>query len=138
MNANKPTYMSLCDRALLSKCLHGKTQNCNESFNNMIWTVLPKETFVGLQTMLLGANVAVLLFNSGYLGLLPVFKSLGISVEKKMIMNYLSFDNERISNSRRHSLPSAKRARKKRRASKKSKLIHYEVKEGITYKCGGF
>ncbi|GBM48050.1 hypothetical protein AVEN_34377-1 [Araneus ventricosus] len=50
INSIKTTYMSLCDSNLLSKCLHRKTQNNNESFNNVIWTILPKETFVEMQS----------------------------------------------------------------------------------------
>ena len=42
-----------CD-SLLHKCLHGKTQNQNESFNNIVWESLPKSTFVGLQQHSLG------------------------------------------------------------------------------------
>ena len=32
------------------KCLHGKTQNSNESYNGMIWNRVPKAHHVGLQT----------------------------------------------------------------------------------------
>ena len=33
----KPVYQRLSEEELLSKCLHGKTQNQNESLNGMIW-----------------------------------------------------------------------------------------------------
>ncbi|KFM81142.1 hypothetical protein X975_06762, partial [Stegodyphus mimosarum] len=75
MKAVKATYLSLYDKNLLIKCLHGKTQNNNESFNNLLWTILPKEIFVQLKTLLLGAHIALLLLNSGYLGFLPVFRN---------------------------------------------------------------
>ncbi|GFW10328.1 uncharacterized protein TNCV_5096791 [Trichonephila clavipes] len=68
----KPTYLALRDKELLKKCLHGKTQNNNESFNNVLWSVLPKEIFVHKKTLFLGSYMAVILYNSGYLGLLPV------------------------------------------------------------------
>ena len=32
-----PINMDLCKPEMLSKCLHGKTQNSNECFNGMIW-----------------------------------------------------------------------------------------------------
>lgn len=32
-----PTYVDLCKNENLIKCLHGKTQNANESFNGVIW-----------------------------------------------------------------------------------------------------
>ncbi|GFX45163.1 uncharacterized protein TNCV_3432111 [Trichonephila clavipes] len=77
----KPTYLALCDKELLKKCLHGKTQNNNESFNNVLWSVLPKEIFVHKKTLFWGSYMAVLLYNSGYLGLLPVFNYLGIGID---------------------------------------------------------
>ena len=36
INVN-PIYADLSDNKLLDKCLHGKTQNANESFNAMIY-----------------------------------------------------------------------------------------------------
>ena len=32
-----PIYNALCKPEMSEKCLHGKTQNANESFNGMIW-----------------------------------------------------------------------------------------------------
>ncbi|GFX00333.1 uncharacterized protein TNCV_1273271 [Trichonephila clavipes] len=77
----KPTYLALCDKKLLKKCLHGKTQNNNENFNNVLWSVLPKEIFVHKKTLFWGSYMAVILYNSGYLGLLPVFNYLGIGID---------------------------------------------------------
>ena len=38
----------------LEKCLHGKTQNANESFNGTIWERIPKNTFVTLPNLEFG------------------------------------------------------------------------------------
>ncbi|GFV32518.1 hypothetical protein TNCV_1054991 [Trichonephila clavipes] len=35
---------------LIEKCLHGRTQNPNESFNKCIWERIPKTVFVGIET----------------------------------------------------------------------------------------
>ncbi|GFV53845.1 uncharacterized protein TNCV_4208961 [Trichonephila clavipes] len=43
LNTVKTTYMDLCDQSLLEKCLHGKTQNANESFNGVLWSIIPKK-----------------------------------------------------------------------------------------------
>jgi hypothetical protein len=51
--------MKLCEQKLLSKCLHGKTQNANESFNGVLWKCIPKDVSVELQTLKLWAFVAV-------------------------------------------------------------------------------
>ena len=37
-----PVYTGLTKPEMLIKCLHGKTQNANESFNGMIWERIPK------------------------------------------------------------------------------------------------
>ena len=39
-----PTFEALSDESLLSKCLHGGTQNQNEAINGMIWQRATKET----------------------------------------------------------------------------------------------
>ena len=42
----KPIFERLSEESLLERCLDGKTQNQNESFNGMIWNRVPKEVFV--------------------------------------------------------------------------------------------
>ncbi|GFV16446.1 uncharacterized protein TNCV_1525921 [Trichonephila clavipes] len=65
LNIVKPHYFKLCDQNLLEKCLHGLTQNVNESFNGVLWNIVPKQNFVELQSLKLGAYIAVLQFNEG-------------------------------------------------------------------------
>ncbi|KAG8277007.1 hypothetical protein J6590_051908 [Homalodisca vitripennis] len=48
-------------------------------FNNVVWTRLPKNVFVGRKTLELGVYDAIITFNNGNLGRLEVFKHLGIS-----------------------------------------------------------
>ena len=50
---------------LLKRCSHGKTQNANESFNNIIWLKSPKTVFVNRQSVELGVNSAILQFKDG-------------------------------------------------------------------------
>lgn len=138
INVVKPVYMKLCDQTLLSKCLHGKTQNANESFNGILWKYVPKEIFVELQTLKLGAWMAVIQFNAGFQGLLDVLKVLGFYPGVNVCKKFQELDKERIVESRRHSLPNAKVARKINKQNKKRKLAKAEQKEGITYKCGEF
>ncbi|GFU25639.1 uncharacterized protein TNCV_3622021 [Trichonephila clavipes] len=77
-NTVKTTYMDLCDQSLLEKRLHGKTQNANESFNGVLWSIIPKETFVELLTLQFGVFLAVLQFNDGSKGILSVLEYLHI------------------------------------------------------------
>ena len=42
----EPIFRRLSSDDLPNMCLHGQTQNGNESLNNLIWTKCPKNTFV--------------------------------------------------------------------------------------------
>ena len=55
----KPIFEELSDESLLEKCLHGKTQSQNESFNSMIWDRIPKTRYVSLTQLELGVYGAV-------------------------------------------------------------------------------
>ena len=58
----RPVFISLNDEKLLSKCLHGKTQNNNESLNGLMWKHCPKNVFVGHATLELGVASAIISF----------------------------------------------------------------------------
>ena len=60
-----PIYTDLTIPELLQKCLHGKTQNANESFNGMIWERIPKIHFVRLDKLQFGVYDAIATFNYG-------------------------------------------------------------------------
>ncbi|GFT45868.1 uncharacterized protein TNCV_2250151 [Trichonephila clavipes] len=109
----KPHYMKLCDKHLLNKFLHGKIQNANESFNGIQWKFTPKDIFVELQTLRLRAPIAVIQFKKGFRGLLDVLNQsqvqFGVNTEK----GFAQLDEERASESKRHSLSEVKTSRKK-------------------------
>ncbi|GFV71962.1 uncharacterized protein TNCV_2458951 [Trichonephila clavipes] len=79
LNTIKPTYLELCTKELLTKCLHGKIQNSNECLNGVIWQRVPKEVFVCLEILKSGALDAVIQFNDGYKGCIEIFKKLNIT-----------------------------------------------------------
>lgn len=91
INKIKPTYLELCSKELLQKCLHGKTQNANESFNGVIWQRLPKEVFGGLKTMKLGVYDAVITFNDGYQRCTKVLEKLNINPGFFKLKSYKHF-----------------------------------------------
>lgn len=65
MDVLKPVFKALSDQALLRKCLHGRTQNTNESLNQLIWCRCPKTTFVSADTVKTATNDAVAYYNDG-------------------------------------------------------------------------
>ncbi|KAJ4429061.1 hypothetical protein ANN_26059 [Periplaneta americana] len=61
----KPTFRALAKPDLLKKCVHGKTQNPNESLNQLIWKRCPKTLFVSSTIVQIATFVAILLYNDG-------------------------------------------------------------------------
>ncbi|GFY36405.1 hypothetical protein TNCV_3451081 [Trichonephila clavipes] len=82
--------------------------------------------------------MAVIQFNKGFRPLLDVMNQAQVQVGANTEKNFAQFDEERVSESKRHSLSEAKTSRKKNRSRKKKKLAKVEIQEGITYKCGEF
>ena len=82
MNTIKPTFRALADPKLLEKCLHGKTQNPNESLKFLIQQRSPKTGFVGSKVLQIAVYDAALCFNSGYASRIDVLKELGITPGK--------------------------------------------------------
>ena len=74
----RPIYKGLSSDVLLNKCLHGLTQNANESFNAMIWERLPKTKYVGYTQLEIGVYDAVVNFNDGRSASLSILKQIGL------------------------------------------------------------
>ncbi|GFY04650.1 uncharacterized protein TNCV_419061 [Trichonephila clavipes] len=119
LNMIKPTYLELCTKELLTKCLHGKTQNSNECLNGVIWQRVPKEVFVCLKTFKSGALDAVIQFNDDYKGCVEIFKKLNITPGYFTLKSYKHLDINRINDAGRHSTPNVKQRRKILRATRK-------------------
>ncbi|GFU61129.1 uncharacterized protein TNCV_763891 [Trichonephila clavipes] len=81
---------------LIEKCLHGRTQNPNESFNKCIWERIPKTVYVGIETLKFGVMDAVICFNDGYVSRIKVFEALGIKPGYNTERALLIIDNKRI------------------------------------------
>ena len=62
----KPIFRDLSETSLLEKCLSGKSQNPNESLNNVIWARISKRTCVSTETLKFGTFEAVSTYNEGY------------------------------------------------------------------------
>ena len=108
----KGVFDDLSSDELLSKCLHGKTQNQNEAFNGTIWTRIPKTKFVAFKVFELSVLDAVPHFNIGNLATLLIFDKLGIKRGYYTTKGCLDNDKIRIDNSKRKSLDSAKSRRR--------------------------
>jgi hypothetical protein len=113
-----PIMKSLQDDELLKKCLHGKTQNANEALNGIIWSRVPKTTFVDKDTIKMGAFSAVLHYNDGRQGILKVLKQFDLSGENSVEMSR-SIDTTRVKQMKRKSSATGKKQRKRLRTIKR-------------------
>ena len=134
----KPVFARLSQDQLLKKCLHGKTQNQNESFNRMIWDRVPKSRYVGKDTFDLGVHDAVANFNMGAAASIEILKVLNITPGIFTEKNCNDIDNSRIYSGEYKEKDSSKLSRKKLRSKRKSKDDKDKDKEGITYGAGQF
>ena len=133
-----PVYVDLCKPEKLSKCLHGKTQNANESLNGTIWNRVHKTTHVGLSTLAVGVYDAISHFNIGEKAALNVCGLMNI--ESGVYTTRLCAEINRTR--KRHSIyrmsePQKKRRKIIRHQRKKTQDKHVEH-EGISYEAGVF
>ena len=124
---------------LLCMCIHGETQNANESLNNIIWMKCPKQVFVERSILRLGVYSAILQFNEDQFGLVKVYEKLGI--QTGVCFNIISekMNQRTIQNLLVKTSDKTKSTRKKLKAIKKGLLDKDLHKEGgETYLKGGF
>lgn len=95
---SKPVFESLSESELLERCLHGKTQNPNESVN-VIWSRLPKTGFVGITALHFGVYEAIATFNGGQIVKSQVLQKLGNTVGKNPVQAMMELDNQRLRDS---------------------------------------
>ena len=135
----KPIFQDLSKDELLTKCLHGQTQNCNEALNNMIWTKCPKNVFVERETLEMGVNSAILEFNAGPKGIYKVLNY--FNMEPGIITQNSSSKKlaKRIRNSEKRQSDVVKKRRKHLRGIRKGFTdMEKEQEGGESYVPGGF
>ena len=113
-----PTFEFLSSDELLTKCLHGKTQNSNKSLNQMIWLKYPKNVFASRDILKMGVNSAVIEFNEGTTGVENVLKYFEIMLGACMFKGGDKKDKSRVKRMSAKFTPEVKLKRKKKRAEK--------------------
>ena len=92
----KPTFVDLSKDDLLLKCVHGLTQNNNESINNVIWKRVPKDIYVGREVLEMGVASAVKNYNNGLNGISDVYNELSMEVGKYTKSFLKQFNTKRV------------------------------------------
>ena len=137
-NEIKPIFTELSKDSLLEKCLHGQTQNVNESLNGFIWKRCPKDIFVSRQVLEICVASSVLSFNDAANGLLHVMKKLNLDTGAYNLNGSKQKDLKRIRIMNYKTSASVKKRRKKLRSIRKGYTDNDNEKEEITYKAGCF
>lgn len=133
-----PVYTDLCKPENLKKCLHGKTQNSNESFNGMIWNRVPKAHHVGLNLLSFAVYDAISHFNDGAVASVNIFDHMKMNPGGYMLKALGVRNSMRKKRSKyRMSDPQKKRRKMIRHSRKKKEDTNIET-EGSTYEAGGF
>lgn len=138
LEAVKPVYSKLTDPAMLRRCLHGKTQNQNESFNGMIWRRCPKDGYVGLKTLNFCVMDAICHYNCGPDVELEILKRGGVTVGKHTRAGVELAKDLKQKKYHLQSTPEQKTRRRYLRGRRKMKEDQNTALEGTSYDAGGF
>lgn len=125
MDEIKPVFRSLAAPDLLKKCLHGGTQNTNESLHNIIWTKCPKEVYVGRKRLEIGLNEAVVQYNDGETGKVEVYNQLYLGTGYYTFRGMIRRDRRRVLSSLAASSHKTKQKRKDKSLQKKADEADY-------------
>ena len=134
----QPLYWRLADKQLLDRCQLGATQNANESFNSVLWSMCPKEQFCSKVVVDLASSLAVCTFNNGAVSLVAILAAMHCSAGRFTEIAMRREDLVRIRKSDRKSTGKEKQSRKRRRRRRRGFEEQLVEVEGVTYQAGGF
>ncbi|GFU53667.1 uncharacterized protein TNCV_1470711 [Trichonephila clavipes] len=128
----------IAEKDLLKKCLHGRTQIPNESFNKCIWERIPKTVFVGIETLKFGVMDDVICFNDGYVCRIKVFEALGIKPGYNTERALLIIDNKRMNFEAERIVNKVSLEARNKRRSLKRKMDKQNLDEENEYQAGKY
>ena len=132
-------FKKLGSADFLKGCERVATQNRNESFNSLVWTMARKEVHNSSSETALAINLAVGIYNDGFfMTMKSLFGMAKIPVNEEMMTFWRSIDEERIRYGNYHSSEKEKINRKQRRKNKHARISAFQHKEGIEYKSSFF
>jgi hypothetical protein len=137
MDEIKPIFQELSNPEMLRKCLHGMTQNCNESFNGFIWQRCPKASFTARKILEIAVYSSILNYNDGFNSLSYIFKMLGFPGGIYFEKGAFKKDKKRLSSMSRKSTDSNKKRRKYVRSIKKGYLDIEKENDDVNFYASG-
>ena len=125
----KPIFAELGDESLLEKCLHGKTQNQNESFNPMIWDRIPQMRYVSFTQLELGVYDAVANFKIGKNASVLIYEKMNLIPGKFTLQACDKINRKRLFASKYKEMDSTRKRRKIRRVKQSKKMTKMNPKK---------
>lgn len=138
MDFIKPIFDDLSKPQLLRRCLKGKTQNANESYNSVLWNICPKRGFAGKKIVEIAAYEAALAFNEGNTAKNQVLEVLKIVPGKYFERAMENFDILRVGFSEKKAKLGTLEVRRARRKLRIEKEQKDKEREGVRYAVGEF
>lgn len=132
----RPIYADLSSDDLLERCLGGNTQNNNESFNSVLWSMAPKHIFCTAKTIELAAFLSTIVFNEGCLPLLRVMEVMGITIGLRAKMFAELKNDTRVRKAETAHSAASKEGRLSRRQERTAEDEFFEKEEGGLYGPG--
>ena len=136
MSEIKPIFKDLANTALLQKCIHGYTQNANESINSVIWKFCPKTKHHGLIVAETAVALAVCIFNDGCQTLCEILDAIQINAGQFTKSFCANKDTIRIITSQKKALEATKEMRKLRKRQRVNKDEQAAARENYPYLRG--
>ena len=72
----KPAFDELCSRESLERAVGGGSQNANEAFHSLLWTMVPKHRYCSSTILRIALGLSTMVFNDGYISLNKLFTSI--------------------------------------------------------------
>jgi hypothetical protein len=76
----KPVFEELCSHTSLARVVGGGSQNVNEAYHSLLWTLVPKHRYCSSTTLRTGLGLSTIIFNEGYEALNKIFTSIFLSM----------------------------------------------------------
>ena len=139
VEAITPLFNRLAKTDFLAAVQEAYTQNPCESYNHLLWSLAPKESYTSTTETSLAVSLSVCLFNRGYYYTLSrMFEKCGIKASNFQKSCWQNLDKQRQRLSDYKQKEEVKLRRKKARRTKCKKQDGFLHEEGTQYKSGHF
>ncbi|GFV60453.1 uncharacterized protein TNCV_3470881 [Trichonephila clavipes] len=139
MDEIKPIIAELSAAKLQEKCVWGKTQYANVSFNSTVWKYYPKLLCGSSKNIVdIAVNEATVMFNEGMTRRIRIMKALGFKIGHFAVTSACKANYARIKNAEIKSKSYTLEVRRARRMRKKATNEHFAELEVLHMKQDHF